>query len=207
MFTGIVQGMAHVQEITDLADIRRLTICFPPEGTRDLSVGASVSIGGVCLTVTATTGDVAEFDVIPESLARTTLGRLETGDAINYERAATFGSEIGGHVLSGHVSGVVEVVGREDSPNACVMTLLTPPEWLPYLLPKGFVALNGCSLTIGAVDESTHQFQVHLIPETLRITTFGSSGIGTSLNLEVDAMTQAVVATVERVLARQADRS
>ena len=166
--------------------------------------GASVAVSGVCLTAVAVSGSVVDFDVIDETLRRTTLGQRRVGDRVNVERAARFGDEVGGHVMSGHVWGVAratEVVRTDDN---CAVTLAVDPDVIRYVLVKGFVGVDGASLTVGQVDRSARTFRVHLIPETLAVTTLGQIAVDSRCNIEVDPMTQAVVDTVERVLADRA---
>lgn len=204
MFTGIVQGTATVAAVADRDALRRLVLDLPPGRGAGLTIGASVSVSGVCLTAVAVDGDRASFDAIDETLRLTTLGALGPGDRVNIERAARFGDEIGGHALSGHVWSTVEVVGVQTTETNHTIVLRAPADATPYLLPKGYVGLDGCSLTLGRVDPEDRTFRVHLIPETLRVTTLGDRAVGDRLNLEIDAMTQAVVATVQRVLAARA---
>lgn len=201
MFTGIVQGTATVAAVHDRDQLRRLVLDLPTGRGHGLAIGASVSVGGACLTVVEVVGDRASFDVIDETLARTTVGALRPGDRVNIERAARFGDEIGGHLLSGHVWGTAEVVSVTATDTNHAITFRAPTSALPCLLPKGYVGIEGCSLTIGQVDPSACTFRVHLVPETLRVTTLGALRPGDRVNLELDSMTQAVVATVERVLA------
>lgn len=203
MFTGIVQGVATIEAVERLPGLHRLQVRFPGHGLQGVKTGASVALAGTCLTVVSHHGDDARFDVIEETLRRTTLGELGPGDRVNYERAASFGDEIGGHLLSGHVMGTAELVHREATDHNLALTLSAPERLMPYLLEKGYVGLDGCSLTLGLVDESACTFRVHLIPETLRVTTLGGRRPGDRLNLEVDALTQAAVDTVRRVLARR----
>ena len=198
MFTGIVQGRGVVQKVEDHGDFRKLTIRLPQGRAGGLQAGASVAISGTCLTAVQIDGHDVQFDVIDETLRLTTLGALRTGDSVNVERAATFGSEIGGHVLSGHVMGTAELVERRESDNNLALVLRLPEALQPYVLPKGFVAVDGCSLTVGVVEDGC--FSLHIIPETLRLTTLGDKRAGDPVNIEVDAMTQAVVDTVHRVL-------
>lgn len=202
MFTGIVQGTAQIDTIEARADARRLTLRFPGGATGGLVRGASVAVSGVCLTAVAIEGPTVCFDVIDETLARTTLGALQPGARVNFERAARIGDEIGGHLLSGHVRGTVEVVERLQSEDNRALALGAPPDVLRFLFEKGFVGLDGVSLTIGRVQPD--RFWVHLIPETLAVTTLGDADVHDRINLEVDAMTQAVVETTERVLAQRA---
>jgi riboflavin synthase len=201
VFTGIVQGRATVAGVTDTDGVRALTLQFPPGALTGLTIGASIAVDGVCLTAVASDADQARFDVIDETLALTTLGALAPDHVVNFERAAAFGDEIGGHLLSGHVVATVEVVARTERDANLELVLRVPADHLKHVLPKGYVALDGISLTIGRVEGDT--FSVHLIPETRRVTTLDAKRPGDRINLEVDAMTQAVVATVERVLAQR----
>ena len=155
--------------------------------------------------ITSFDDTTACFDVIGETLRCTTIGELAIGHKVNFERSATLGDEIGGHLLSGHIAGTVEVVYRHEEEGNLTLSLRPPAEHHKHILPKGYVALDGCSLTVGSVDGGSGVFAVHLIPETRRVTTLDAKRAGDRLNLEVDAWTQAVVATVERVLASRSD--
>jgi len=199
MFTGIVQGLGQVTAIADAGGIRRLTVALPAGRTEGLETGASVAINGVCLTVVAFDRETASFDVIDETLRLTNLGALTCGALVNTERAARFGDEIGGHLLSGHIHGLAEVVRVEPTEANLAIWWRVPESLVKYVMPKGYVALNGCSLTVGEAPQD-QLFSIHLIPETRRLTTFGQAQPGDLLNLEVDSQTQAVVDTVERVL-------
>lgn len=203
MFTGIVQGTAKIQTIKSGDDFKTFTIEFPSSSLAALNKGASIAINGTCLTVTKfdTNLDLATFDVIQETLAATNLNTLETGNEVNFERAAKFGDEIGGHLMSGHIHTSVEVVRIVTSTNNHSIYFKTPEPLQKYLLPKGFVGLNGCSLTLGTVSNS--EFSVHLIPETLEMTTFKNISTGDLVNLEIDSQTQSIVDTVTRVLKQE----
>lgn len=202
MFTGIVQGLGKVVAATPVQGRMRLQVVLPEGRTQGLETGASVAINGVCLTVVEHADQWAAFDVIDETLRLTNLGALSLGDSVNVERAARFGDEIGGHLLSGHIHGVAELVEIVANQGNLTLWWEVPESLVKYVMPKGYVALNGCSLTVGDTP-SGRRFSVHLIPETLRITTFGRAAVGDRLNLEIDSQTQAVVDTVERVLAAQ----
>jgi riboflavin synthase len=202
VFTGIVRGVATVTATERAPGLLRLRVAFPPGGLERVQTGASIALAGTCLTVVEHDALHARFDVIDETLRRTTLGHLQPGDRLNYERAASFGDEVGGHLLSGHVLATATLVEIERSEHNVALTLRVPPDVLPYLFEKGYVGLDGCSLTLGVVDEAAHTFRVHLIPETLRLTTLGERRPGDLLNVEVDAITQAAVATVRRILER-----
>ena len=200
MFTGIVQGMGRVVSVEQpAADFRTHTVELPGDMAGGLQTGASVAHNGCCLTVTKTDGRTARFDLMAETLDKTNLGRLKAGDLVNLERAARFGDEIGGHLMSGHITATTEILRIERTEHNTTMHFALPAALKPYILPKGFVGLDGCSLTIGSVGEDS--FCVHLIPETLRRTLFGTRQAGDTVNLEIDPQTQAVVDTVGRILA------
>ena len=181
------------------ADFRTHTVELPEDMAGGLQTGASVAHNGCCLTVTETDGRTARFDLMAETLDKTNLGRLKAGDLVNLERAARFGDEIGGHLMSGHITATTEILLIERTEHNTTMHFALPAALKPYILPKGFVGLDGCSLTIGSVGEDS--FCVHLIPETLRRTLFGTRQAGDTVNLEIDPQTQAVVDTVGRILA------
>ena len=199
MFTGIVQGLGEVTQIQDKAGIRRLQVRLPTGRDQGLETGASVAINGVCLTVVGWDQHGVEFDVIDETLRLTNLGDLKVGHVVNVERAARFGDEIGGHVLSGHIHGRAQVTEVVETDANLAVWWAVPDALKKYVLPKGYVSLNGCSLTVGDT-ERDGQLSIHLIPETRELTTFGRVTVGDSLNLEIDSQTQAIVDTVERVL-------
>ena len=197
MFTGIVQGRGEVVALSG-DELVRLVVRVP--SVEGLTRGASIAINGVCLTAVEWEDHDVSFDVIGETLRVTNLGALSPGDAVNVERAARYGDEIGGHLLSGHVHAMARVVRLEEQGENLAVTLQVDPELGRYLMPKGYVALDGCSLTLGPQIDNG-QFQVFLIPETREVTVIESRAIGDTINLEIDTQTQAIVDTVERVLA------
>ena len=202
MFTGIVQGTGKIVHIHQpSADFRSHTVALPEHMAHNLQIGASIAHNGCCLTITQINGNQATFDLMAETLAKTNLGNLKTGDSVNLERAARFGDEIGGHPMSGHIIATTPISRIEHSAHNRTLYFRLPPQLAAYILPKGFIGLDGCSLTIG--DVTAHEFNVHLIPETLQRTLFGSRQVGDCINIEIDAQTQAIVDTVERVLAQR----
>jgi riboflavin synthase len=200
MFTGIVQGLGRIARIERLPGLVCFTITLPEGAEHDLRIGASVAVEGVCLTATSIEGRDARFDVMQESLNRTTLGELQQGDAVNIERAAREGAEIGGHPLSGHVDVVVRIADIATPENNRVLTLEVPQPWIRYVFTKGYIALNGASLTVAHVDKRASTFTVWLIPETLRMTTFGEKAIGSRINMEIERSTQITVDTIRDFL-------
>ncbi|MFA0413981.1 riboflavin synthase subunit alpha [Vibrio renipiscarius] len=199
MFTGIVKGMAKVVAIEHKQNFQTHIVELKNDLGANLEIGASVAHNGCCLTVTNIDGERVSFDLMQETLKLTNLGQLNAGDHINIERAAKFGDEIGGHSMSGHIAFVANVCEVIDTPNNRTVWFEMPEQAMKYVLAKGYIGLDGCSLTIGEVKEN--RFNVHLIPETLQRTLFGSRQVGDSINVEVDPQTQAIVDTVERVLA------
>lgn len=202
MFTGIVQAVATVTAITDRPGLRSFTLQFPPGFLDGQDIGASVACDGTCLTVTRHDGpDRAAFDVMQQSLALTTLGQAQVGSRLNVERAARDGVEIGGHPLSGHIDCQATLVDVRRPENNHVLRLQVPPQWLRYIFPKGYIAINGASLTIAEVDKAAGWFEIWLIPETLRQTTFGEKRPGDALNVEIERQTQVMVDTVRDAIA------
>lgn len=207
MFTGIVQGIAQVARITDKEGLRSFTLDFPDGFCRDLEIGASVACDGVCLTVTALDGDHrADFDVMLQSLKLTTLGQLGVGGRLNVERAAKEGAEIGGHPLSGHVDFMATVASIRRPANNHVIRIAVPAPWMRYIFPKGYIAVNGASLTVaeaGRNADGSGWFEVWLIPETLRMTTFADKGEGAPVHIEIERQTQVMVDTIRDAVAEK----
>ena len=200
MFTGIVQGAARVQSLVDRPGLRSFTLAFAPGFCDGLAVGASVSVDGVCLTATAVhDADAADFDVMQQSLALTTLAGLMEGSKINVERAAKDGAEIGGHPLSGHIDFMARVAQVRRPQNNCVLRIEVAAPWMRYVFAKGYIAVNGASLTVAEAQRETGGagwFEVWLIPETLRMTTFADKLEGAAVNIEIERSTQVFVDTV-----------
>lgn len=199
MYTGIVQRVADIIAVDKKTGLNTLMINFDNALLNNLKIGASVAVDGVCLTVTTIENNQVSFDVMQETLNKTTLGLLNAGDKVNIERSAKQGDEIGGHLLSGHVEGTADIVKIRQSENNYIIDFSCPAEWMKYILPKGFIAINGASLTI--VDTlPTGGFNVYLIPETLRATTFKQKCLADKVNIEIDNQTKVIVTTVERYL-------
>ncbi|WP_374676047.1 riboflavin synthase subunit alpha [Ideonella sp.] len=201
MFTGIVQGLARVEALTDLPGLRRITLRFPAGFDDGLAIGASVACDGCCLTVTERPQpDVAAFDVMQQTLSLTTLGEWQPGSAVNVERAARDGAEIGGHPLSGHIDVTGTLLDIRRPENNHVLRIGLPPRWMRYVFAKGYIAINGASLTVAEADRVAGWFEVWLIPETLRMTTFAGKRPGDRLNIEIERSTQVFVDTVRDAL-------
>ncbi|AOY90122.1 riboflavin synthase subunit alpha [Marinobacter salinus] len=197
MFTGIVQGIASVDDVSASPGLSTLVIRFPNDKVEGITIGASVAINGACLTVTRQENNALYFDAMQETLRLTTLGNLKPGDEVNFERAARIGDEIGGHLLSGHIHTAARIVDIQRPENNVTLWFEVPKEWTRYIFPKGYIAINGASLTIGEV--TGNRFNVHLIPETLRATIFGKAREGDLVNIEIDSQTQTIVDTLARL--------
>ncbi|MED5341421.1 MAG: riboflavin synthase subunit alpha [Pseudomonadota bacterium] len=202
MFTGIVQALVSVRAIDHGDDLSRLTLELGELG-EGLQLGASVAVNGTCLTVTAHESGQTQFDIIKETLVTTNLKHLKVVTPVNVERSFKVGDEVGGHVVSGHVSTTAELVRLRKEGNDRELTFAIAPRWQNYIFHKGYVALDGASLTVSGVDREASTFSVSLIPETIDRTTLGSIQVGGLVNVEVDSQTQAIVDTVERVLAER----
>jgi riboflavin synthase len=207
MFTGIVQGIARVAQLRDHTGLRSFRLEFAPGFAAGLAVGASVSVDGVCLTVTALQGDLSvDFDVMQQSLALTTLRSLAVDSRVNVERAAKDGAEIGGHPLSGHIDFTARLAELRQPENNHVLRLAVPAPWMRYVFAKGYIAVNGASLTVAEAEREpggSGWFEVWLIPETLRMTTFADKRVGDALNIEIERSTQVIVDTVRDAVAEK----
>ena len=197
MFTGIVQGTGTIISIDKKSTSSTLSIDLG-ELSSHLSLGSSVSIDGVCMTVTSQKDTIVFFDAIQETLSRTTLGQAVEGDVVNLERALKMGDELGGHLLSGHIMCKSSVVSRKNNGEGVDLEISINDELKPYIMEKGYIAIDGISLTIGKVNQNT--FNLHLIPETLERTTINSKIEGSLVNIEIDSITQAVVSTVASIM-------
>lgn len=200
MFTGIVAGLGEIITIEPSEGLVRFGVTTPAGFLNGLERGASVSVDGVCLTALEQIDEVVFFQAMGETLRLTTIGSLVVGRRVNIERSVQTGAEVGGHVISGHVDGIAEIITVETPENNCVMTFRAPQHLIKFIFSKGFIALDGASLTVVDADFENRTFKVWLIPETLRITTFGFKKIGDQVNIEVDPQTRVLVETVERLL-------
>jgi riboflavin synthase len=211
MFTGIIEGIATLQSTNKLEGYADWEVEFPDGALNGIEIGASISLEGVCLTVTSVSGNKASFQIIEETLGRSTLGKFKPLDTLNYERSLTFCKEVGGHLVSGHIMEVAKIIeisqikDLESGESTCDMTIQTSDKVAMYIFEKGYIAIDGISLTVG----NTHEggcFEVHIIPETLRRTTLGNKVAGSLVNIEIDSTTQAAVDTVIRLNERLVKR-
>ena len=201
MYTGIVQGLEKVLDIQHKEGYRTFVISNALNLFHDVFIGASVAINGVCLTATQIdliAGQV-HFDVSNLTLELTTLGQLNVGDEVNIERSAKVGAENGGHNLYGHIEGTATVKHLTKNGETVHIDLEIPNGNIKYFFLKGFIGLNGCSLTVNRVDRANNKISIDLIPETLRLTTWKYVQVGDQVNYEIDQMTRTLVDTLENI--------
>ena len=194
VFTGIVEGTGIISKITRKENLTTIIVKTPSNFSKGIQVGASVCVDGVCLTVTEINQDSLEFDLIMETLKVTTFGKIEEKSIVNIERSLKLGDEIGGHIISGHVFDTATIIEITEPENNYILTLSFNPDLQKYIFPKGYISLNGISLTIGEVNENT--FTVYLIPETLRLTNLMHKLVGDSINIEIETQTRNTVDTI-----------
>lgn len=193
MFTGIVEKSVHVIGVADGPMFRRLTIA---SDWPDVKLGESIAINGCCLTIAEAGKGELGFDVIKETLDKTNLGTLQTGDLVHVERAMQVGDRIDGHFVQGHIDGTGPLVDQVANDNEVRLTIDAPDTLAKYLAPKGSISVDGVSLTIAAV--RGRQFEVALIPTTLKLTTLGRRQVGWRFNLEADILAKTIVHYMEQ---------
>lgn len=205
MYTGIVMGVEHIQNI-QLADGYRTIFVSNTQGLfDDVFIGASVAIDGVCLTVTQISEDLQSiaFDISDVSNALTALQFLQKDSPINVERSFKVGMENGGHSLYGHIEGMAQIKQLQHHGATLHLDIAIPAEKMKYFFHKGFIGLHGCSLTVNNVDKAQHLISVDLIPETLRLTNLKFLKQGDFVNFEIDHMTRTLVDTIEGIYANR----
>ena len=204
MFSGIVQAKGKISLIKESDDYLSIEISAPNGFNKNLKKGASVSVNGVCLNSKDNGSKALKFDVIEETINRTNLKQILKGDVVNLERSIKASSEIGGHLMSGHIHYTAKVSKIIDKNNTKDMKISLPKKYLDYVMEKGYIGINGCSLTVGKVHKNS--FSIHLIPETLKITNLDELSKNDLVNIEIDQSTIAIVDTVKKTLATQKSR-
>jgi len=199
MYSGITRGLFAVVHVDKKPGFMTYTVRLSSPLLNNLTIGASVSIDGVCQTVVSIVDNDVTFNAIEETLNKTTLHQLSVGSKVSVERSLCYGDEVGGHEVAGHILGTARIIVVTPSENNLSITIQCPPEWMRFIFTKGFIAVDGSSLTVGKTDPKG-TFTLHLIPETLRLTNFGNKRVGDLVNIELDHNTQTIVATVERIL-------
>ena len=198
MFSGIVQTVGKIESIKDKDHIKKIRIETHGNYPEDIAIGQSMSVDGVCLSLVKKNNEYCEFEAVEETINRTTLGRYKQGTKVNLEKSLKFGDTVGGHFVSGHIhtrGRIVEVELVGESKNILIEI---EEKWIKYLTEKGYISVNGASITIGKVSKNT--FYVHLIPETLKTTNLDELIYDNYVNLEFDQATIAIVDTTERLI-------
>ena len=198
MFSGIVQTVGKIESIKDKDHIKTIRIETHGDYLEDIAIGQSVSVDGVCLSLVKKNNEYCEFEAVEETINRTTLGSYKQGTKVNLEKSLKFGDTVGGHFVSGHIhtrGRIVEVELIGESKNILVEI---EEKWIKYLTEKGYISVNGASITIGKVSKNT--FYIHLIPETLKTTNLDELIYDNYVNLEFDQSTIAIVDTTERLI-------
>jgi riboflavin synthase len=193
MFTGIVTDMGNIRSLERRGDLRaRIGTSYDTQG---IDIGASIACSGVCLTVVQLGPDWFDVEISAETLDKTNIGKWVEGQTINLERALKVGDELGGHIVSGHVDGLAEIVDMRPEGDSVRYTFEAPRNLARFIAPKGSVALNGTSLTVNEVDDT--RFGVNIIPHTQEVTTWGASKVGDKVNLEIDTLARYVARLAE----------
>lgn len=195
MFTGIITDIGTVSALEKKGDLRARISCRYDIAGIDL--GASIASDGVCLTIVGLGADWYEVDISAETVDKTNIGTWQVGSLVNLERALRVGDELGGHIVSGHVDGVAQVVSVVDEGDSTRVQLRAPAELARFIAPKGSVALNGTSLTVNEVEGDV--FGINFIPHTKQVTTWGGIAPGDSVNLEIDTLARYVARLAETV--------
>ena len=201
MFSGIVQGVGKVTKVKNKKGNLSIEIAPPKSFNKGLKKGASISVDGICLTSLDNGINKLKFDAIEETLLRTNLKNIEKGSSVNLERSIKASSEIGGHLMSGHIHFTGRIKKIITKPNSKDLIVGFPKKYHEFIFEKGYIGINGCSLTLGKVNKNS--FNIHLIPETLSVTNLDSLIEGSAINVEIDQNTISIVETVKRTLAAQ----
>ncbi|MBL7154814.1 MAG: riboflavin synthase [Phycisphaerae bacterium] len=197
MFTGLIQAICTVKSVRPAAKAMVLTVDLG-ETVREAKIGDSIAIDGVCLTVSETAGSCASFEVSSETLAKSTIGSLRPGSKVNVESALKASDRLGGHFVQGHIDGVATIKAVQRHGEFADMTFAAGPELLGQMVVKGSVAVDGVSLTIAAMDQTS--FTVAVIPQTLGATTLGTAKIGDEVNIETDIIVKTIKKQLENIL-------
>ncbi|MBA7673415.1 Riboflavin synthase [subsurface metagenome] len=197
MFTGLIEMLCTVKSVRNTAGVMQLTVDLGKLAD-ETKVGDSIAINGVCLTVTQLTANVAGFDVSPETLTKSALGKLKTGSQVNVEQAIKAGDRLGGHIVAGHIDGTATIAAVHKQDKVWNIKFSAPSELLDQMVVKGSVAVDGISLTIASLDKGS--FGAAIIPETLKKTTLGQTKIGDSVNVETDIIVKIIKKQLDKIL-------
>lgn len=200
MFTGLIEAVCKVNSVVNQQNALKLAVDLA-DIAADAKIGDSIAVNGTCLTVTKINGHVAEFDVSPETLTKSAIGRLKTGSAVNIERALKPTDRFGGHFVQGHVDGIAKLKSAENKGKFWDMKFSTIPELLDQIIPKGSVAIDGISLTIADIDDTG--FSVAIIPQTMNKTNLSNLKTGDSVNIETDIIVKTVKKQLENLIPKK----
>ena len=203
MYSGMTKGLYEVVDLLSTPGLVSYTVNLSPELSNNLNIGDSVAVDGVCQTLVRVEGTHASFQAIQETLDKTTLSTLTQGCRVSIEPSLRWGDEMGGHEVSGHVFGMGIIHEKRVGQDNLTLVIQCNPAWMKYILPKGFIAVDGSSLTVGETYPDQGLFYLHLIPETLRLTNFANKKIQDRVNIEFDHKTKTIVDTVERIMSSQ----
>ena len=201
MFSGIVECTGKISKIDNHGDIFSIEVYCPKGFNENLENGASISIDGVCLTSKDNGDNALKFDIVGETINRTKFSEMAIGDEVNLERSIKASSEIGGHLMSGHIHCTGKVIRTDIRKNSKDILIEISDKYLPYLMEKGYIGINWCSLTLGKIVDNS--FYIHFIPETLKVTNINELDLQDLVNIEIDQNTIAIVDTVKKVLLAQ----
>ena len=199
MYSGITKGLYEVVSLTRSPGLVNYTVNLSPELCNHLNPGDSVAVDGVCQTVVEITNTRVLFQAMQETLDKTTLNDLQLGSYVAIERSLRYGDEMGGHEVSGHVFGTATIHQKITQNDTLTLVIQCDPNWMKYILHKGFIAVDGSSLTVGETLPEQGLFYLHLIPETLRLTNFANKHVHEKVNIEFDHKTKTIVDTLERL--------
>ncbi len=197
MFTGLIEMLCIVKSVRNTAGAMQLTVDLGKLAD-ETKVGDSIAINGTCLTVAQLTANVAVFDVSPETLRKSALGKLKAGSQVNVERAVKAGDRLGGHIVAGHIDGTATIAAVHKQDKVWNIKFSAPSELLDQMVVKGSVAVDGISLTIASLDKGS--FGAAIIPETLKKTTLGQTKIGDSVNVETDIIVKIIKKQLDKIL-------
>lgn len=202
MYSGIIQTLAQIVDLHSVDRALDLTVQVNADYLDQVKIGASIALDGICMTVVKKTANTVSFNAIEATIAASNIGDRSVNDLLNFERSLRLGDENGGHPISGHVYGVGHITQLTPVGRGAHIVIAVPSHLIGFIFPKGFIAIDGASLTVGNVDEKKSTIELNLIPETLNKTAFSSRGENARVNIEVDYQTMVLVQSIERALRR-----